>query len=59
MSSRPVTIWNRSLDHGVSGYEKMRPLPKSSLLIDLQQNRAGLIADVIVLLLFVVLMAIR
>lgn len=37
----------------------MRSLLKSSLLIDLQQNRAGLIADVAILVLFIVLMAIR
>jgi len=37
----------------------MRSLPKSSLLIELQQNAAGLIADVAILLLFVVLMAIH
>lgn len=37
----------------------MRSLPKSSLLIDLQQNQAGLIADVAILVLFIVLMAFR
>jgi len=37
----------------------MRSLPKSSLLIELQQNKAGLIADVAILLLFVVLLAVR
>jgi len=37
----------------------MRSLPKLSLLIELRENRAGLIADVAILLLFVVLMAIR
>jgi len=37
----------------------MRALPKSSLLIDLQQNRAGLIADLAILVLFIVLLAIR
>ena len=37
----------------------MRSLPKLSLLIELQQNRAGLIADLAILLLFMVLLAIR
>jgi hypothetical protein len=37
----------------------MRSLPKSSQLIDLQQNGAGLIADVIILLVFLVLLAIH
>jgi len=37
----------------------MRSLLKSSLLIELQQNAAGLIADLAILVLFVVLMAVR
>jgi hypothetical protein len=37
----------------------MRSLPKSSLLIELQQNGAGLIADLAILVLFVVLFAVR
>jgi len=35
----------------------MRSLPKSSLLIEFQQNGAGLIADLAILLLFVILLA--
>ncbi len=37
----------------------MRPLLKSSLLIDLQQNKAGLIVDVAIVVLFLVLLALR
>jgi hypothetical protein len=37
----------------------MRSLPKSSLLIELQQNGAGLIADVVILIIFLVLLAIH
>lgn len=37
----------------------MRTLLKSGLLIQLQQNKAGLIADLALLVLFLVLMAAR
>jgi len=37
----------------------MRSPLKSGMLIDLQQNKAGLIADVIVLVLFLILLAVR
>jgi hypothetical protein len=37
----------------------MRSLPKSSLLIELQQNGGGLIADVVILVIFLVLLAIH
>jgi hypothetical protein len=37
----------------------MRSLPKFSLLIELQQNKAGLIADLALLALFLVLLAAR
>jgi hypothetical protein len=37
----------------------MRSPLKSGMLIDLQQNKAGLIADVIVLVLFLILQAVR
>jgi hypothetical protein len=37
----------------------MRPLLKSSLLIDLQQNKAGLIVDGAIVVLFLVLLALR
>jgi hypothetical protein len=37
----------------------MRSLPKDSLLIELQQNWAGLIADVAILVLFVILLAVH
>jgi hypothetical protein len=37
----------------------MRSLLKSGLLIHLQQNKAGLIADLAILALFVLLLAVR
>jgi len=37
----------------------MRPLQKSGLLIQLQQNRAGLIADLAILALFLLLFTVR
>jgi hypothetical protein len=37
----------------------MRSLLKSGLLIHLQQNKAGLIADLAILVLFLVLLAVR
>ena len=37
----------------------MRSLLKPGLLIELQQNKAGLIADLAILLLFLVLLAVR
>ncbi len=37
----------------------MRSPLKSGMLVDLQQNKAGLIADIIVLALFLVLLAVR
>lgn len=37
----------------------MRSLPKFSLLIEFQQNKAGLIADLALLALFLVLLAAR
>jgi hypothetical protein len=37
----------------------VRSLLKSGLLINLQQNKAGLIADLAILALFVVLLAVR
>jgi hypothetical protein len=37
----------------------MRAPLKSGLLIDLQQNKAGLIADLAILVLFLVLLAVR
>jgi hypothetical protein len=37
----------------------MRSRPKSVWPIDLQQNKAGLIADLAILLLFLVLLAVR
>ena len=38
---------------------QMRAPLKSGLLIDLQQNKAGLIADLAILVLFLVLLAVR
>jgi hypothetical protein len=38
---------------------QMRSPLKSGLLIDLQQNKAGLIADLAILVLFLVLLAVR
>jgi hypothetical protein len=38
---------------------RMRSLLKSGLLINLQQNKAGLIADLALLALFLVLLAVR
>jgi hypothetical protein len=38
---------------------RMRSLLKPGLLIELQQNKAGLIADLAILLLFLVLLAVR
>ena len=38
---------------------QMRALPKSSLLIELQQNKAGLIADLAIIALFAVLLAVK
>jgi hypothetical protein len=37
----------------------MRSLPTSSQLIDPQQNKAGLIADLVIVVLFLVLLAVR
>jgi hypothetical protein len=37
----------------------MRSLLKSGVLVDLQQNKAGLIADLAILALFLVLLAAR
>ena len=37
----------------------MRSALKSGLLIELQQNKAGLIADLAILVLFLVLLAVR
>jgi len=37
----------------------MRSLPKSSMLIELQQNKAGLITDLALVVLFLVLLAVR
>jgi hypothetical protein len=37
----------------------MRSLLKSGVLINLQQNKAGLIADLAILALFLVLLAVR
>ena len=37
----------------------MRSLLKSALLVDLQQNKAGLIADLAILVLFLLLLAAR
>ena len=41
------------------GRTAMRSLLKSGLLIDLQQNKAGLIADLAILVLFLLLLAAR
>ena len=38
---------------------RMRPLQKTGLLIHLQQNKAGLIADLAILALFLLLLAVR
>jgi len=37
----------------------MRSLPKLSLLIEFQQNKAGLITDLALVVLFLVLLAVR
>ena len=43
----------------IHGDWDMRSLPKSSLLIEFQQNLAGLIADLAILVLFVILLAVH
>jgi hypothetical protein len=52
-----ATIAVRPPSHS-QGMQMRSPL-KSGLLIDLQQNKAGLIADLAILVLFLVLLAVR
>ena len=59
----PTMLQNGATSGGVppSYWQRiaMRSLLKSGLLINLQQNKAGLIADLAILALFLVLLAVR